>query len=108
MLFLAEIEDKLPLLPDQYLQSYRNQYQLWDYDIHLLINNYDLNQYFRAVMVYSKYPKTVCNILNSELLGLMAKHNLDFKSLKLMPENFSKLVDLLEGATISSNKLKKY
>lgn len=105
--FLADIEANLPPLPDQYLQSYRHQYQLSDYDIHLLLNNYELNQYFRAVMVYSKYPKTVCNILNSELLGLMAKHNLDFKSLKLTPENFSKLVDLLEGATISSKQAKE-
>lgn len=105
--FLNDVRKNLVELPDDKFIRYQKTYSLNEYDINLLINNMDLSRYFDSIMLKTSNAKLVCNLLNSELLGLMSKNNLDFENLKITTDNFAQLVLLLEKDEISSKQAKE-
>ena len=104
---LDEVRAGLPELPDQKKVRYAGEYQLSDYDIAQLLDNRDLDSYFEKVMLTSKNAKITCNLLTSELPGILAKNNLKFEDNKITPENFARLVNLINDGTINSKQGKE-
>lgn len=105
--FIKNVKNNLKELPDSKIERYSQVYGLNDYDIGLILSNYDVMDYFEKVMVFSNNPKNISNLINSELLGLMTKNNIKFSDLKISPKNFSRLSDLIVGQEISGKQGKE-
>lgn len=104
---ISEITEAMPELPDVKEARYRDEFKLSAYDAGQLIQNKDLALYYDEMMESGKYPKTCCNLLLSELQGLLAKRGESIAETKVRPDMLAKLAALLEEKVISSKQGKE-
>lgn len=105
--FVEAVKNSLVELPDAKAVRYEKDFGLSPYDISLLIANKALAEFFEQTMLSSKNPKLTCNMLNSELMGLLSKNNIEFENSKISATNFACLINLISDETISSKQAKE-
>jgi len=105
--WLTTIKEKMPELPDAKAKRYMADYKLSEYDTNLLLSNKKLAEYYDMAMVSGKNAKNLCNLLTSELIGLLSKDEKDITDCKIEPANLAKLSNLIEEGTISSKQAKE-
>ena len=103
---IEEIRSHMPELPAAKLNRYMHECGLNEYDAKQLIQNKDLATYFDQLLSGIKNAKLACNLLLSELTGLLAKNNQDITSTKVSPANMIKLVNMIDNKDISSKQAK--
>lgn len=101
------IKNAMPELPDAKKKRYQEEYGLNDYDVNQLLANKELAAYFEKMMETAKDAKSACNMLLSELSGLLSKHNSDITSTKVLPASLSSLVNMIIAKEISSKQAKE-
>ena len=105
--WIKEIEDSMPELPDTKYKRYINELSLSKYDANLLLGNKKLAAYFDEAMTSAKNAKNLCNLLTSELMGLLVKNEQDISTTKVTPANLAKLSNMINEGTISSKQAKE-
>lgn len=105
--FIKEVQDNMPELPEVKALRYEEEYGLSAYDISVLLANKALCLYYEDVMKEAKNAKTACNLLTSELVGVLTKANQTIEDNPISATNFAKLVNMLESNKISSKQAKE-
>lgn len=103
--FIESIRQSLPELPLQKQQRFQKEYNLNDYDTHLLTNDIDIARYFEATLKAATEvsPKIVANWINGELAAALNKANLNIQSSPVSTEQLSGLLRCIHDKTISNN-----
>lgn len=101
--WLDQIRAELPLLASQRRQVYREQYGLEDYPIEILLSRRDIADYFEKVLAYQANPKTVANLIITDVLSL--EKTKKYEDL-IVPNYLAQLANLLDDKTISSKQAK--
>jgi len=83
------------------------EYGIPDYDASVLTLTKELSDFFEACAKGHKNPKAISNWVMGEILRIMKEKELDFKDLKIKPEDLRKLVDLIEAGVLSSTGAKQ-
>ena len=104
---IKEVEDSLPELPDVKSKRYLNDFKLSEYDTSIILANKDLALYFDEGMKIAKNPKTLCNLLTSELLGLLSKANKNINDSPVSACNLAELSNVIDAKEISSKQGKE-
>ena len=104
--WIESIRNGMPELPDAKFKRYINEYKLSDYDSNLLLGNKMLSAYFDEAMKTASNPKNLCNLLTSELVGLLQKDETPIEKSPVTPANLAKLSNILEKGEISSKQAK--
>ena len=104
--WIESIKNGMPELPDAKFKRYINEYKLSDYDSNLLLGNKMLSAYFDEAMKTASNPKNLCNLLTSELVGLLQKDETPIEKSPVTPANLAKLSNILEKGEISSKQAK--
>lgn len=104
---LDEVINNMPELPDAKSKRYIDEYKLSEYDSSILLANKDLANYFDEGMKVAKNPKSLCNLLTSELNGLLAKANKTINDSPVSSENLANLSNILDNKEISSKQGKE-
>ena len=104
--WIESIKCSMPELPDAKFKRYVNDYKLSEYDANLLLSNKMMSSYYDEAMHSSVNPKLLCNLLTSELQGLLAQNSLSIEDSKVTPANLAKLANILEKGEISSKQAK--
>lgn len=104
---LNELRATLPELPSAKKIRFRQEYRLSDYDINILLAEPLLAHFFEETLKYYPDPKKAVNWLNNELMGILNERNIDFSALLLTPEQFAKLLSLIDAAKISIRTAKE-
>lgn len=104
--WIENIRNSMPELPDAKFKRYINDYKLNEYDANLLLSNKLMSKYYDEAMKDASNPKLVCNLLTSELQGLLVKDNLGIEDSKVTPTNLAMLANLLDKGEISSKQAK--
>jgi len=105
--FLNEVKNNLPELPEAKAKRFKEDYQLNDYDASLLISNKAMCSYFEEGVKQANNPKSYCNLITSELAGLLAKNSLDFENSSISANNLAKLSNMVEDNKISGKQAKE-
>lgn len=105
--WIKDIQENMMELPDERKARYEKEYGLSDHDIHILIANKELSEFFEECMKYSKDSKGVCNWLLSDVLGYLNKNEIAIEDCKLNPEHLAKLVAMIDEGKVSSSQAKK-
>jgi len=105
--FIENARSKMAELPSQKAERYINNYGLKEYDVQLLLNKREVAAYFDCVMQDCRNAKVACNMLNSELVGLLAKQELDFENNPISSKHFAQLINILDEGKISSKQAKE-
>jgi aspartyl-tRNA(Asn)/glutamyl-tRNA(Gln) amidotransferase subunit B len=107
--WIAEIEAKLPELPQAKRRRYQTEYALSPYDAGLLTDTRDKAEYFELVCrsLGGLTPKTIANWITGELSALLNDRGTDFSQPLISGKAFAKLLDRIRDGTISANAAKE-
>ena len=101
---IDEVLANMPELPDTKLKRYLGEYKLNEYDASIILANKELANYFDMAMSTATNPKSLCNLLTSELAGLLAKNGLDITASPVSYDNLAMLSNILDKGEISSKQ----
>ena len=101
---IAAFAAEIPELPDARKARYIEKYGLTPYDGEILTSDKAMADYFEAAAAATKYPKTVANLLISEVLRMLEGESF---SCPLSPDRLAELATLLGEDVINSSTAKK-
>ncbi len=104
--YIEDIRRSLPELPDEKRERFMKEYSLPEYDASVLTADKSLADYFERVVKETGRPKEVSNWIMTELLRLMNEENVEIDRVKVGPEHFAEIFDLVESGKISKNMAK--
>ncbi|MDO5439901.1 MAG: Asp-tRNA(Asn)/Glu-tRNA(Gln) amidotransferase subunit GatB [Erysipelotrichaceae bacterium] len=105
--WINSIKEAMPELPDAKSKRYLNEYKLSEYDTNLLLANKMMSSFFDEAMKSATNPKNLCNLLTSELVGLLQKDETPIEKSPVTPVNLAKLSNILDKGEISSKQAKE-
>jgi aspartyl-tRNA(Asn)/glutamyl-tRNA(Gln) amidotransferase subunit B len=108
--WIAEIQTKLPELPETKIARYVNEYGLNEKEATLLADDQEIATYFDSVMESISVkatvtPKQINNWISGELFRLLS--NSDMADMKIKPIDFVALVELVNADTINQPAAKQ-
>ncbi|NDL67583.1 Asp-tRNA(Asn)/Glu-tRNA(Gln) amidotransferase subunit GatB [Anaerotalea alkaliphila] len=104
---LETIRKSLPEMPDARKSRYLEKYQLTAYDADLIVASRNMADFFETAAVASKNPKLVANWIISEVFSRLNEDQKEEGAIPFGPDMLAKLVNLIEGGTISNSIGKK-
>jgi aspartyl-tRNA(Asn)/glutamyl-tRNA(Gln) amidotransferase subunit B len=99
--FVEEIRSSLPELPDARRKRFVADYDVTEYDAHVLTIDRDVSVWFDAAAKKCKNPKMLANWVISELLREVKDLEGGFSAVKIKPEQLAELVNMIVADTIS-------
>ncbi|MBI2011056.1 MAG: Asp-tRNA(Asn)/Glu-tRNA(Gln) amidotransferase subunit GatB [Candidatus Colwellbacteria bacterium] len=109
---LEELKLSIPELPEARRNRFLEEYKLPQGQIEVLVSDPKLAEYFEESVSEldtiidepkkEKAIQTLVNSLTTDLTGLMNKSGIGFNELKISPENFAEMTNLISGGSISS------
>ncbi len=104
---IEEIKRSLPELPDEKRERFVREYGLPEYDATVLTADKDLADFFEEVAKLTGKPKEASNWIMTELLRLMDEEEVEeVRDLKIKPEHFKELFQLMDEGKITRNMAK--
>ncbi len=95
--WIEKVAAAQPELPQAKARRFREQYELSLYDTRLLVEDQSIANYFEAVLaaVPELAPKATANWINGDLFSLMNQHGDQISQVKVSPQNFARLLQLV-------------
>ncbi len=104
---LEEIRKALPELPDEKRERFVKEYGIPEYDASVLTADKDLADFYERVVKLTGKPKEASNWIMTELLRLMNEESVEeISDLKVKPEHFKELFELIDSGKITKNMAK--
>ncbi|HMB17429.1 MAG TPA: Asp-tRNA(Asn)/Glu-tRNA(Gln) amidotransferase subunit GatB [Candidatus Paceibacterota bacterium] len=108
---IEEMKRDLPELPDQKRKRFMDEFGLSEEDVETLVNNKREAEYFEeAVSELKTFDdvdiKALYHYLTGDLRGLMSDKGVEFKDIKIDPEDFAHFVHLSSSGELSSRLAK--
>ena len=105
--YINDVKNSIPELPDAKQKRYIEEYKLSEYDSNVILSSKDICNFFDEACKTANNKKILCNLLTSELQGLLVKNNESIVDCKVTPKNLSVLANLIDSNTVSSKQSKE-
>lgn len=108
--WVADIQSKLPALPDELQQKFMDEMGLGAYDAGVLTAERAIAEYFDTIVNKGIDPKLASNWITTDLFRLMNEHEVDREAIDTVPvsaDNFAGLLSLVEKGTINQSTARK-
>jgi len=107
---LEKYKKEIPQLPEEWVHSLLNDYQLSEYDARILVEDPDLLKYFISITDVCKQYKAVSNFLIGPVKSYCNENGVEIGEIKISPQQWKILVESIdEGklnfSTVSSKLL---
>lgn len=111
---MEELRRGLPELPKDKRIRFMDEFKLTKEQADILVNDKDLANYFEKVVSElredeidkEKAINLAYNYLTSDLMGLIVAEGIKIKDIKITPENFADLVELISSDQLNSRSAK--
>ncbi len=105
--WVMQIKQELPMLADERITKYINEYDIPSTDAYILVASKDISDFFEETIQYCQEYKLVCNWLLGDVQAYLNKNNITIKESKLTPLYLGKLITFIKKDIISSKQAKK-
>ncbi len=105
--FVEEIKSEIPVLANERIKKYLNDYKLSYVDAAQLIKNKDVSDYFDSCMNIGIKPSVCSNWLLTTILGYLNKEEISINDFYLEPKFLKIITDNIESGNISSKQGKE-
>ena len=105
--WIAKIKEKQPEFREQKMLRYKEEYDIPEYDIGIITDSKHMADLFEQTVELCKQPKKVSNWLMGETLRLLKEKSMDPQDILLSPQNFAKLIALVDSKAITSSVAKE-
>ncbi|RIJ27896.1 Asp-tRNA(Asn)/Glu-tRNA(Gln) amidotransferase subunit GatB [Henriciella mobilis] len=99
-LFIDNIRESLPELPDEKRQRFQDEYGLSRYDAGVLTADSERAEFFEAV-AHGRDAKLAANWVSQELFGYLNREDLELADSPVSSVQLGELIDLISNDTIS-------
>lgn len=99
--YLAAIRAEMPELQDAKIARYAADFDVQKDDATLLVETFELANYFEQTAAAAGHAKTAANWMISDLLPALKEHQLDIKDSPINPQQFAALIQRINDGTIS-------
>lgn len=106
---LEEIRAHLPPLPREIIANLKEKYELSSAEALFLFEQTSVMRFFEKSCSYLSHarPKTVANIILSDIMGYCRKEEIAFETLTLSPQDLALMAERLTDKTLSSKTAKQ-
>ena len=104
---LATWKSELPEFPAQKRLRYEEEFDLSAYDARVLVEDYNVTEYFETVVTAGANPKLAANWITQDIAAYLNNNKLAINKIALKPDNLAELINLIEKGTISGSIGKK-
>lgn len=104
---IKSVNEEMPELPVDRTKRFKEQYELTDKEIEILVEDKALSDYFEKVVALGAESKTTSNWMLGDMLRLMRETEKDSKNIPVAPENLKELFDMIKGKAISNTAAKE-
>lgn len=104
---IKSVNEEMPELPVDRTKRFKEQYELTDKEIEILVEDKALSDYFERVVALGAESKITSNWMLGDMLRLMREKEKDSKSIPVSPENMKELFDMIKGKAISNTAAKE-
>ena len=101
------IRKNLPEMPEVRKERYVKEFNLPEYDANVLTGEKALSDMFEKANSICKNPKTVSNMIMTDIIGYLNAEEIEAKDIPFTAEQLGNLVVLIDKGTISSSIAKK-
>ncbi len=105
--FLENIKKEIPLLPNERLNKYLNEYKFSEKEANALIKSKNISDYFEECIKCGINPNIACNWILTTIMGYLNKEEIDIKDFYLTPNYLKIITDNIENGSISSKQGKE-
>lgn len=102
---LDEIKTELPEMPDVRKQRFVDEFDMSTADAQTLTEDRYLADYYESVLGHENYPKTVSNLILTEVLRTLNDRSISIDGFPISEERLAGLVALREGDKINSSAM---
>ncbi len=99
--FVENIKKTLPELPFDKMMRFMKEYNLTKEEADTLTSTIEIANFYEECVKICDDPKSVCNWIKVELLGLLNAEGKDFKDTSLTPKHIGNLINLIKSGKIS-------
>ncbi len=98
---LKRYQSEIPMLPEEWIHTLLQDYQLSEYDARILVEEPELLKYYLSITSVCKQYKAVSNFLIGPVKSYCNENSLDITSILIMPGHWKILVDMVDNARIN-------
>ena len=99
--YLDSIQKSMPALPEDLEKKYKTDYQLNDYDAHVLCSEKALAEYFESVLKNTHHYKAAVNWLMGPVKSYLNDHGIEWNQLALPPQKIAELIQLVDDGKVN-------
>lgn len=99
--YLEAIKKAMPALPQALEKKYKTEYQLNEYDAHVLCSEKELVEYFESAIEHTTHYKAVVNWLMGPVKSYLNDHGLNWDQLTLPPKKIAELIQLVDEGNVN-------
>lgn len=104
---IDQVKDEMPELPVQRRERFKEQYELTDKEIEILVEDKALSDYFEKLVKLGSDSKTAANWILGDMLRLMREAEKEFKDIPITPQNMNELISMIKGKEVSNTAAKE-
>ncbi len=102
--FIDEAINTCPVLASEKRNTYKNIYELGDYDIEQLLTDKYVSDYYDEVCKHTKHYKLACNWVMVDVMAYLNKEMITIREFKVSPASLAELIDMIDKGEISSKQ----
>lgn len=99
--FIEAVIKTIPALQEERIKKYVAQYQLSEYDAHVLTEEKEFADYFERVIQFSGNYKAASNWLSGPVKSWLNENNKEIGDFPLTPEQMAKLIQLVDDGKVN-------
>lgn len=105
--YIKNIKDTLPELPESRKKRYIEELGLPEYDAGIITSSKSLSDFFESATKACGNAKAVSNWIMTDIIRVAREKGIEYNELPFTPEQFAKLITLIDKGTISGSIAKK-
>ena len=105
--YINSIKDTLPELPESRKRRYIAELGLPEYDAGIITSSKSLSDFFEVATKGCGNAKAVSNWIMTDIIRIAREKGIEYDELPFTPEQFAKLITLIDKGTISGSIAKK-
>ncbi len=105
--YIKNIKDTLPELPESRKKRYIEELGLPEYDAGIITSSKTLSDFFESATKSCGNAKAVSNWIMTDIIRIAREKGIEYNELPFTPEQFAKLITLIDKGTISGSIAKK-
>lgn len=100
--YITDIKENMPLLPEQLMQKFLNEYKLSEYDANVLLEQKEVALFFLELCKHTKNYKAAANWIMGAVKSYLNEQAVEIADFPLKAEQIAEIIQLVDDGKINN------